>query len=274
MPELPEVETTIRYLRNHWLNKAINDIVVTNGGERQINYQLSEVKEKLVGLKLSDLERHGKWMIFTFGNNVASQDVVGHLRMSGSYQVSDRLAKTNPHLRFGFKLENGTYINYLDQRRFGTWQLINGGHKKYLIDRNLGIDALSPNLSADYLTEKLAKTSRSIYYALLDQTVIAGLGNIYVNELLNITRIHPLTPSKNLPTIKVIELVNEIPALLNRAIDLKGTTLVDNLYNTPNGKTGEFARLLRVYGKHKTPNVQVIKIGGRSVFFTSEQTLY
>lgn len=272
MPELPEVETTIKHLRDAWLGKVITDVVVLNGGERQINLPVDELRKRLLGFELQNLERVGKWMLFRFATTETSQDVVGHLRMSGSYKVESAIL-SHPHARLAFKINTNEYINYIDQRRFGTWHLVNN-YRDYLNLRNIGIDALSKDLSQSYLFGKIQQTARPIYTTLLDQKVIAGLGNIYVNEVLNRTKIHPLTPSKNIPGEKVAELVREIPLLLNQALELKGTTLKDNLYNTPEGKTGKFADLLQVYGKYKSNNVKRIQIGGRSVFFTDEQILY
>lgn len=272
MPELPEVETTVRNLRSAWLGKTITDVIVLNGGERQFNLPIDELRKRVLGFKLENLERVGKWMLFDFIQGNISQNAVGHLRMSGSYKVASNVL-SHPHVRFAFQTNDNDYINYIDQRRFGTWHLVES-YSDYLKQRNIGIDALSEELTAEYLFSKTQQSSRPIYTTLLDQRTIAGLGNIYVNELLSRTRIHPLSPSKNIPFAKVLELTTEIPVLLNKALELKGTTLKDNLYNTPEGKIGKFADLLQVYGKHKDIGVQRIQINGRSVFFTSDQILY
>jgi formamidopyrimidine-DNA glycosylase len=162
-------------------------------------------------------------------------------------------------------LEDKNVINYLDLRRFGTFHLVED-FSHYPSLQKLGPDALRDDLPVEELFKKLTKVKKGIYQLLLDQTFIAGLGNIYVNEILHAVQVHPLTPAENVTREKFAEIISEMQRILALALTLKGTTLIDNLYQDPEGKAGEFAKLLKVYGKHKNPKIEVLKIGGRSVF--------
>lgn len=271
MPELPEVEITVRHLREHWLGRTIREVVVTETGASQINLPVRSLKESLENASLVSLTRYGKWMLFNFQNG-NSTNVVGHLRMSGSYLISDT-SNTHPHKRLEFILDNGKFITYIDQRRFGTWHLVDDT-SQYLNAKNLGPDALSDDFNAEYLLDRLKNSLKPIYSSLLDQSVVAGLGNIYVNEALAASYIHPFSKSNKVPYEVLTILVENTKKLLRLSLEMKGTTLLDNLYNTPEGKSGEFAQMLKVYGHKKDVEVTVTKIGGRSVFYKSNQVLF
>lgn len=267
MPELPEVETTIRYLKPAVLNQVITDITVTNKGESTFNIPFDEVRGRIIGNKITDIGRHGKWMLFEFNNGKA----IGHLRMSGRYKVDNKVLDL-PHNRFQLHLDSGKIINYIDQRRFGTFHFVDR-FENYPGLKKLGPDILLSEVTAEYLHSRLLKTKKPIYSALLDQSIVAGLGNIYVNEVLHACGIHPLTLAEKitLPDAKLILQNSKI--ILSKALELKGTTLIDNLYRDPEGKTGQFAKMLQVYGKKKDPSIQVLKIGGRSVFVHKDTNL-
>lgn len=262
MPELPEVETTIKYLREVWLNKAIKDVSLFNGGESQINVSAQEFKTGLLNRELTELSRYGKWMVFRFDSG--DLEAIGHLRMSGRYS-SDITPISHVHKRIEFVLSDNTNLAYIDQRRFGTWEIVKSS-KEFLTLKKLGPDALSDEFSSEYLFDRLSKSKRFIYQDLLDQSFVAGLGNIYVNESLYLSGIHPKSISSKIPGILIENLVKNIKEILNLSLSLKGTTLSDNLYSTPEGKTGEFASLLKVYGKKGGPIV-FEKIAGRTSYF-------
>ncbi len=260
MPELPEVETTIRQLKAVMLKQQIVSFSVSNKGGSQLNAPSQVFADTLVGAMLLSLDRVGKWMLFDFGN----KKIVGHLRMSGRYKVEGKKID-HPHNRFQIYLANKTVINYLDQRRFGTFHLVQEFSDHPALSK-LGKDALDPSLSTDYLLDRLSALRKPIYSALLDQNVVAGLGNIYVNEILHAAQIHPLTPSYTIDTSAAQSIISHTRRILQLALDYKGTTLVDKMFHDPNGASGEFTSMLKVYGKRNTEDVVVLKIGGRSVF--------
>lgn len=260
MPELPEVETTIRYLRPQLLDRVINEVIVSKRGVSHFNQNLTDVKSQLEGAQFTDLSRIGKWMLFDLGKTKA----VGHLRMSGRFLIGDEVLP-HVHNRFQFLLDNGKVVNYIDQRRFGTFHLVKD-FSEYKSLAGLGPDALSGKLTAEYLFSRLQSTKKPIYSTLLDQNMVAGLGNIYVNEALHASHIHPLQPANTLSLSQLEVLVTHIGRLLTLALQFRGTTLIDNLYKDPEGKTGDFAKMLQVYGKKKDSEIEVLKVGGRSVF--------
>ncbi len=269
MPELPEVETTIRSLRPHLQGAGVVDIGITQKGHSHFNLNEEELRQRIIGQTFISLERIGKWMLFDLGSSKA----IAHLRMSGRYLTCESVIE-HPHLRYWFHVENskeGTsmIINYLDQRRFGTFHIVNN-FEDYPTLPKLGPDALSPGFSSQYLQKRLTNTQKPIYSALLDQTVVAGLGNIYVNEALNSSNLHPLVPAAQVSRETLDTLVERVKHILNTALEFKGTTLIDNLYQDPEGNTGEFSKLLNVYGKKKSEDIVVLKIGGRSVFVRKE----
>lgn len=260
MPELPEVETIVRNLRPQVINRVITELHVSHKGENHFNKPISEAKSQLEGRQLLDIARVGKWILLDFEEIKA----VAHLRMSGRYLLEDKV-NDSPHNRFHFLLDNGQVLNYIDIRRFGTFHLTDS-FANYTSLQNLGPDALTAELTADYLQKRLANTTKAIYSALLDQSVIAGLGNIYVNEALHAAQIHPLQPAQSLQLQQLQSLVEEIQTVLQKALKFKGTTLIDNSFLDPEGRSGEFRNLLQVYGRKDDPNIEVLKIGGRSVF--------
>lgn len=264
MPELPEVETTIKVLRSSWVDKVIKDLVIQPRGARHFDISPTEVQDKLIGAKLAEISRIGKWIKLTFQKDNLLIPAVSHLRMSGRF-FNHAGDFTSSHESFRFSLDDGSHISYIDQRRFGTFHLVND-FAHYPSLQNLGPDALTDSFNAEYLTTKLQKVSKSIYAALLDQSIVAGLGNIYVNESLHAAGIHPLQAANSLTRKQVEKLVREVRRILALALALKGTTLLDALYSPPDGTGGEFYKLLQVYGRKKDPDIEVLKIGGRSVF--------
>lgn len=269
MPELPEVETTIRKIKPHLQNQEITQVYWGKHASSILNVDLATAHTQLVGNKLTQLERRGKFMLYTFANDLR---IVGHLRMTGRFAVLSELPE-NTHLHFALQNAKSEWIAYIDPRRFGTWHFV-PDFKQYQGLKLLGPDAWLDELNADYIAQKLAKIkTRSIYSALLDQTLLAGLGNIYVNEALFATRISPLRPANQVTKPEVTQLIINIKNILEQAIAMSGTTLIDKMYQDPGGKYGQFAKLLKVYGrKNQTCYVcdnalQQIQIAGRTVTY-------
>lgn len=264
MPELPEVETTVRYLRPHLEQQTITQIKITNGGERHFNLPTEEVEALLNHALIKKISRYGKWITLELNKDNEQFTAVAHLRMSGRYLVEDK-PYASPHNRYHLVMDNGKTISYLDIRRFGTFHILSSIAEHPTL-QTLGPDALTAAFTAPYLQTRLQSVNKSIYNALLDQKIVAGLGNIYVNEALHAAEIHPLQPASSLTAGQLTLLVQNIKAILTQALSFKGTTLIDNSYRDPEGNVGEFAKLLKVYGKHKDADIEVLKIGGRSVF--------
>lgn len=273
MPELPEVETTIRYLAPYLRKIPIRNIFLGQHGSGIFNQSADTIRERLVGNQIDKLDRHGKFILITFSQprpNMAKY-AVAHLRMSGRYKVS-RKNYDHPHLRFTLALADGYHVHYIDQRRFGTFHFVED-FSYYPGLARLGDDAWSHDLNAQQLYQQLQRRSIPIHTALQDQSLIAGLGNIYVNEVLFRAGISPQRSANSLAVGELQEIVNNVRPLLSEALKLKGTTLIDNLYQDPGGSEGAFAKMLQVYGREGEKClrcngvIQREKVGGRSAYY-------
>ncbi len=278
MPELPEVETVVRSLDSFVRANVITQVSITPGGLRALgNYATPDsFAAKLVGRKVADLERKGKFIIFKFEREF---DLIVHLRMTGKLIYSDPLSSLpnsqmhsryfNPaHDRVVFALEKGNLV-FNDSRRFGTMHLHN--HMTYPGIMRLGPDALSNQFNADYLIPVLRKSKRPMYSALMDQSIVAGLGNIYVCEILHAAKIHPLEPASNINLGQIKALVLNTKSILDMAIKYNGTTF--NSYTDSSARPGSFQKLLQVYGVKDSPDIVTIKINGRTVYFSKQTKL-
>jgi formamidopyrimidine-DNA glycosylase len=281
MPELPEVENVVLSLKPHVTKSRINDISVTKKGERALGkLKPTDLKELLRDNSIYRISRRGKFIIFQLSEKDQNPKgfVIGHLRMTGRFvfqsnQILDPKEKLNlAYIRFTIFLENGN-LYFADQRRFGTFHFVNS-LEEYPGLQKLGVEALSDELNVDYLQKKFKKRHKPIYSALMDQSIIAGLGNIYVCESLVRAKLHPLTPAKSISANKLKELILHIKTVLENAIIGKGTSFRD--YLDGEGRKGNFQHKLLVYGKKtahidgKTYDIAKMKIGGRTVHYIPE----
>ena len=267
MPELPEVETIVRTLRprgvNAWIvsaNLIRGDIVEPAG---------TNLGELLTGLRVGAIDRRGKRIIVTL--EPAGQLVI-RLGMTGRLTLHPVAAPPRAHTHLVLQLtpatlgEAGFEIHFCDPRRFGGIRWLTNGEAP---DAGLGPEPLT--ISQGTLEQALSRTGRAIKSALLDQSVIAGLGNIYVDESLFCAGIHPLTPAHSLCADQVRTLRSAIISTLRKAIRHRGSTLRD--YVDAAGGKGSFQKLHNVYGKssHPCPNcadtIQRIVLGGRSTCY-------
>ena len=270
MPELPEVETFARQIRPLVLNKLVDSVTVTEKGLRMVApSEQSEVTKFLVGRKIQKILRHGKFLIFKLDND---NSVVAHLRMSGRLTVTRNAPDTSPHNRIYIKFDDASYLNFLDARRFGTFHLVLKD-KEYPGVKRLGLDALDGNWSAGLLKKTFSGHNKIIYRMLLDQNIIAGIGNIYANESLFLSKIHPLKPANMISEPEAGILLKNIVSILNSALKFKGTTLIDNSYFDSEGSKGSFSEFLQVYGRESQTciickgQIKRMRISNRSVYY-------
>ena len=247
MPELPEVETVKESLKRHLLNKKILSVDVLY--ERMILTPLEDFKSSLVNATISDIRRKGKYLIFIFDNEKV---LISHLRMEGKYMYFNEDDPITKHARVVFHLANNEKVVYDDSRCFGTMEL-------HLLNDLNHIPSISKlgkepmDMTKDELYAKLRNKTSYIKTALLDQTLVAGLGNIYVDETLFESKINPYKIAKDV-TLDECEaiLINASKILLN-AIKEGGSTI--SSYHPENGVDGRFQILLKAYGKQNTPCV-------------------
>lgn len=265
MPELPEVETVKNTLKNLIVGKEINDIIIRY--DKIIKYDLGEFKNILCGRRVMDIKRRGKYLMIIFDEYV----LISHLRMEGKYFLKTIEDEYEKHEHIIFSFTDKSELRYHDTRKFGTMNLVKLG-EEYTTEplKKLGLEPLDEKLTVEYLRRKL-KTAKPIKSALLDQTIIAGLGNIYVDEVLFIAKIHPEQPANSLSDIDIQNIIDASSVVIKKAIELGGTTI--RSYTSSLGVTGRFQNELLVHGKagEACPNcgstIKKIRVGGRGTSY-------
>jgi formamidopyrimidine-DNA glycosylase len=240
MPELPEVESTVRYLAERVVGKTITRADVL--WPRTIaTHSPKEFNSRLTGFKIADVFRRGKFIAVT--DRERSRFVFVHLRMSGSLDVVSESSPVSTHDRAILHLSNGKTIRFNDTRKFGRIYLADDPD---LVVGKLGIEPLSNEFTPAVLSSILSQRSTRIKGLLLDQTAIAGLGNIYVDESLWKAAIHPATPAKRVSPKKCHALHQAIVETLSEAIELSGTDFGDHVV-----EGGMYSPV--VYGRESEP---------------------
>ena len=261
MPELPEVQTVINGLNQKVLGKEIKMINELRPGTVIWQNHITSFGEIIL------ISRRGKYIILQTSRNYK---LVIHLRMTGKLIFESDPLKISAHARAEIIFNDNTKLIFDDVRTFGKIQILKKDDKIPAI-QSLGAEPLSDSFDPTYLKNRLKKRKTPIKNALLDQTVIAGLGNIYVAEILFRAKLHPAIPANKVKATDLKRIVTETKNVLQEAIKHNGTTISD--YRSVEDKTGEFQNFLKVYGK-KTCEcgamIQKIKQAGRSTYFCRE----
>ncbi len=267
MPELPEVETVRRALERKLKNKIIYDIniIYPNIFEGQ---DISLVKEKIVKQKINEIQRRGKWLMFLLDDYY----LLSHLRMEGKYFYRDFKDNINKHEHVIFNINNEFELRYQDVRKFG---------KMYLVEKDkineethlskLGLEVWDEKMTVSYLKEKFKNKNLPIKTVLLDQEIILGIGNIYADEILFLSKINPYIKAKDLDEDKLLNIINNTKIVLEKAIEKGGTTI--RSYTSEEGISGRFQNDLYVHQREKEKcyecgNIIIkVKIGGRGTYY-------
>lgn len=269
MPELPEVETVVRGLRKTILGREIKDA-------KAFARQLFEEKSlflsfgKLVeGDKVTSIDRMGKYLLF----HLASKRVmVAHMKMTGKFLLADRGQRIGDnYVRFEIEFRDGGRLLFSDIRKFGRIWLIPETHlADFFGARKMGHDALSKLCTEEYFHTQISR-NKAIKNVLLDQTCIAGVGNIYADEMLWHAKIHPLRKGSDLTEREARTLYKAMGRVLAMGIKAGGASMSD--YVKPDGSPGYFQTKRRVYKREgkscyrcKTP-IKRIVVGQRSTHF-------
>ncbi|NLC54644.1 MAG: bifunctional DNA-formamidopyrimidine glycosylase/DNA-(apurinic or apyrimidinic site) lyase [Erysipelothrix sp.] len=256
MPELPEVETVVRTLKKLVLNKEIESVDVY-WDNIIATPQLEAFKQAVIGQKIIDISRRGKYIIF----NLTSKTLISHLRMEGKYFVYDNDVKKDKHSHVIFKFSDNGQLHYNDTRKFGKMYLYDESEALKIL-ANVGLEPWDKNLKATYLKRKAKNRRITIKQFLLDQSVISGIGNIYVNEILFLTNLHPETIVNTISTLKFNQIITTTQAVLQEAIDQGGTTI--RSYTSSLGVSGLFQQSLNVHNLAGSPcpvcSSEIIKI--------------
>ena len=267
MPELPEVETVINTIRPHIINKEIEKIEVYY--DRLIQSNLDEFKTKLINQKFINVTRYGKFIFLHLTNDFV---IITHLRMEGKFRFENSHNLRKKHTSAGFFFKDGTSLAFDDTRKFGLMYLSDEANfKETKMIKKLGIEAnkISEN-DYEFLIKKFKK-NKCIKELLLDQSILAGIGNIYADEILFKTKINPFRKGNDISDEKYHEIFQASNEILNKAITLGGSTI--HSFHPSEGVDGKFQETLLCYGKSGTPcpncNTTLHKdfIGGRGTTF-------
>jgi len=236
MPELPEVETIRRELAKEIIGK------------------------KLAGVEVVKVRRRAKILIIDFANG---ESLVFHLKLTGQLLLN---AKPNKYTRAIFNFDDGTTLLFNDVRKFGWWKRVKDVS---LIEKELGPEPLDKDFTLSKFKEMLGRRGKArIKPLLMDQRFIAGIGNIYSDEILFKAGIHPLARAGDLNSAAVAKLFSAIKEILKKAVEKRGSSIEQylDLY----GRKGDYVAYHHVYQQKKCPSghqIEKIKIGGRSAYF-------
>jgi len=284
MPELPEVETIRKDLEKKIIGKKIVGIKIVQ--KKSIKNSSSKFIKALRNNYVKNIARKGKLLILELNNN--NYLLIHHLRMTGQlvyvkssdihsikYSAFNQLIKSpfiiNSHTRVILLFENKSKLYFNDIRRFGYLQIASEKEKDKTMEK-MGVDALSESFNLEVLKKSFKNKNRTLKSLLLDQKIIAGIGNIYADEICFDAKLDPKRKANELDDNELKRLYNSIKSVLKLAINHRGTTFSD--YTDTSGKKGNFAKLLKVYGREKEnckncgrKSIQKIKLAGRTTRF-------
>jgi formamidopyrimidine-DNA glycosylase len=273
MPELPEVETIRRDLQKKIKNKQIKNIVINVDKivkKPSSEEFITEIKER----KIKKINRRGKYIII----HLDSEDkLIVHLGMTGLliYPYDNKITEKeiNPkHNHLIFTFIDNTQLVFNDVRRFGKIFLVSNIDEVESIAK-LGIEPLEDYFTEEVFIQVLNKKKKGkIKPFLMNQKFITGLGNIYANEVLYRSNLHPLRLISSLNKKEIRDLYQQIKLVLSEAVELRGSTVADEAYRDTDGDKGKFAKKLQVYARKGEPcikcghSIEVVRIEGRSSF--------
>lgn len=264
MPELPEVETTLRGVTPYLVGRRIREIVVR---ERRLRWPVPETIHELEGARIEDGRRRGKYLLFS----TAKGTLLLHLGMSGSLRVTDDTAPWRKHDHVAITNDKGIQVRFHDPRRFGLALVFQGDPAQHPLLADLGPEPLGDEFNAEYLHRLCRGRTAPIKATIMDSNNVVGVGNIYASEALFMAGIHPKKPAGKVSKPRLAKLVESIREVLLASIEMGGTTLRDFLRE--DGEPGYFAQALRVYDREgepclkcRTPIKRVV-MSNRSTFF-------
>jgi len=268
VPELPEVETVRSRLEPQLLGRTFSNVTILD--ERLTRpFEPQPVAAALAGERVASVDRRGKYLIVRFESG---RVLLIHLRMTGSLLFArGGELPADPHRRAVVSLDDGSDVAYRDVRRFGTWLLLEPDEVDTYLEARLGTEPLGPAFTARALGAAVAGRRAPIKAALLDQRVVAGVGNIYADEALWYARVHPLKPAGELTETELRAVHRGVRRALAIGIGRQGATLRD--YRTPDGDAGGMQDEFRVYGRGGEPcnrcgtALEKTRVAGRGTWY-------
>ncbi len=250
MPELPEVETTRRFIEPVLTGRLLEHVEVRRPRTARRNTRPEDVAERLAGRRVGRVGRRGKFILTDVEDDLTW---VVHLGMSGRMQIAEPGEPEALHTNAIFRTDDGVDLRFVDPRTFGFVAVFTPDElEESGLDR-IGRDALTDLPSAAEIAHAFANRIPTVKSALLDQRFIAGLGNIYADEVLHRARIHPARRIGSLDRAEVERLHGAIIPVLEAGVAHGGTSLNDLAYLLPDGRAGEFLQRLGVYGRAGEP---------------------
>ena len=257
MPELPEVETVRAGLARHALHRRIAEVEVSHHrAVRRHATGPAALRERLVGTAFASANRRGKYLWLPLGDE-PHDALVAHLGMSGQLLVRAADAAPDKHVHVRIAFDDGTELRFADQRTFGGLfvdELVPTEAADLVPTRvaHIARDPMDPLFDDGLFVGRLRRKASAVKRALLDQTLVSGVGNIYADEALWRARIHGARPGLSLTSAKALDLLTAVRAVLSDALRAGGTSF-DSLYVNVNGESGYFDRSLAVYGREGRP---------------------
>lgn len=232
------------------IGRSVTNVSISHPRTARYNASPEEVVTRLLGRRVDSVRRHGKFLILDLDDGYT---MIAHLGMSGRFSICGSGAPTEKHTHFIAELDDGTQVRFVDPRTFGFIAVYDEDEVPGSGMSRLGPDAWDSPPGAASLAKTLEGRTAPIKALLLDQRPIAGLGNIYADEVLFRARIHPLTPAGEIPLDRLTALLTATSEVLEAAIESGGTTLGDLAYLLPDGRAGENLGRLAVYGREGEP---------------------
>jgi len=265
MPELPEVETTLRGLEPHLSGQTIKRIEIR---QPRLRWPVPAQIQQLQQATIKSLSRRGKYLIMYTDQG----HMIWHLGMSGSMRILPVSDPSSKHEHIKITFNNTISLRYIDPRRFGALLYVDSDPLLHKLIVNLGPEPLSDAFDTDYLHTCCQNRKTAIKNLIMDSHIVVGVGNIYACESLFLSAINPKTSAGRISRRRLQKLVNAIKQVLHRAIAQGGTTLQD--FTRTDGQPGYFSQSLNVYGnKGACPRcrqaVKRITQGQRSTFYCS-----
>lgn len=263
MPELPEVETVRKVLKESLVGRRIMDVKIHYSPI--VSNDDSYFKENIINQEIIDVKRYGKYLIFCLEKGY----VLSHLRMEGKYFYTKE-DLINKHIHVVFFLDDDSKLYYQDVRKFGRMEYLEGDIYNQKPLSLMGPDLiLNDNIDLNDLYLKIHKSNKTIKELLLDQTIVSGLGNIYVDEVLFASKISPKRKGNKISKKNISDIIIESKRILSLAIKYKGTTI--RSYTSSLGVIGGYQDFLQVHTKMLCPNCKMtlnrVKINGRMTYY-------
>lgn len=266
MPELPEVETVRRGLEKLILGKKISSVEIRY--PKMIKTDLDQFQKELPGQLVKSMGRRGKYLLFYLTDKV----LISHLRMEGKYFYYPGQVPERKHAHVLIQFEDGGTLVYEDVRKFGTMELLAPELlDAYFVSKKLGPEPTEQDFDLEIFRGALKKSKKPIKSHLLDQTLVAGLGNIYVDEVLWRAQIHPARPSNSLSAQEARKVHVQTIEVLGQAVEKGGSTI--RTYTNAFGEDGTMQDFHQVYDKTGEACsrcgsiIEKIQLGGRGTHF-------